>query len=73
MATENTDKQILVDALKQAGQKAIESELDHEIELAIQRVKNRRDEIIAGAVLQIVSYANIQRMGEDIVITLKKQ
>lgn len=52
---------------------ALAHALDDEIDRAIKRVEERRDEIVTGAILDVIRSTEIQDMQDRLVITLKKE
>lgn len=57
--------------IKEAIDKQVEKEIQIEIDKAIKRIEERRAEIIAGVLLHVHKIYEVERMGENIRLTVE--
>lgn len=71
MATTKTESQ-MPNWVKQAIDKQIEFELETIVEDVKKRLDEKRDEILARAMVKVSNLVSYEKLGEEIVITVKK-
>lgn len=61
-----------VEQLQSAIKETIKGRLSDEFDKKIEELKKKKDEYIAGTVLNIYKYVSFERQGTDIIIKIKK-
>jgi len=72
MQSENKSWEILPVFLKQAIDSEIKRITDIELKEAQERIEKQKSQVIAGVILQVEKMLQVQTMGENLVITIKK-
>jgi hypothetical protein len=67
-----TDQSFLLDAIKQTVKKEAERLYEEQKQVLIKEFDRRKDEIVAGIVLHVQKYVQMERMQENLVITIRK-
>lgn len=73
MVKSEEDLKMLPKFLKQAIDSKMKEVVDEEMKLMHERIDERKDHIIAGVILHVEKMMNVERFGEELIITIKSE